>query len=116
VVIEIETPGKTVVTGGEQLSAETTHAVTQAFDYRTFLTRRFELARSHFPEFQEPECLVVIGLERELSSGQRAALTRANQGFHGLKVVGFDWILKRAESVARNVTRHLSTQGRIQVR
>ncbi len=115
-VVEIEVPGKMLVTGGLQLSAEATHAVMQALDYRSFLGRRFELARAHFPEFQEPECLVIIGLERDLTDDQRAALSRANAGYHGLRVVGFDWVLQRASAVARNVTRRLSTEGRIQVR
>jgi hypothetical protein len=60
----------------------------------------------------EPDCLVIIGLERDLTERQRAALRRANQGYHALRVAGFDWILQRAAAVARNV----ATEPRIRVR
>jgi hypothetical protein len=103
VVVEIETPGKAIVTDADQLSAHATQAIAQAADYRSFLVQRFPTAAAHFPHFSEPDCLVVIGLEGQLSDSQRAALARDNRSRTALRVVGFDWITRRAEAVARNV-------------
>lgn len=103
IVVEIETPSKMIVTGANQLSAQATQAVAQAADYRAFLVERFQTAAAHFPRFSEPDCLVVIGLESRLSGSQRAALARDNRSRSALRLVGFDWITRRAEAVARNV-------------
>jgi hypothetical protein len=106
IVVEIETPAKTLVTSGGQLSAEVTGAEQQATDYRTYLMQRFQDARLHFPKFDDPDCLVVIGLERDLEARQKAALRDANRHRHRLRIVGFDWLADRARTVASNITRH----------
>ena len=103
VVVEIEVPNKALMTGANQLSAAATQAIAQATDYRAFLVERFPLAASTFPGFTEPDCLVVIGMENQLSEEQRAALSRDNRSRNGLRVVGFDWLARRAEAVLRNV-------------
>lgn len=116
-VVEIETPSKALMTSANQLSAQATHAIAQVTAYRSFLVERFPLARSHFPRFSEPDCLVVIGLESTLSSDQRNALGRDNRSRTRLQVVGFDWIAARAEALFRNVvepkmtTRSLTARG-----
>ncbi len=74
-VVEIETPGKAVITGASQLSGRATQAVAQAADYRSFLVERFQTAAAHFPRFSKPECLVVIGMESQLSDLQRVAIS-----------------------------------------
>jgi hypothetical protein len=71
IVVEIETPAKILVTSGGQLSAEVTHAERQATDYRAYLMQRFQDARLRFPNFDDPDCLVAIGLERELDARPR---------------------------------------------
>jgi hypothetical protein len=106
IVVEIETPAKILVTSGGQLSAEATHAEQQATDYRAYLMRRFQDARLHFPNFDDPDCLVVIGVERELDGRQKAALRDAHRHRHRLRIVGFDWLADRARTVAGNITRH----------
>lgn len=103
VVVEIEVPGKSLVTGGNQLSAQATQAVTQALSYKAFLMERFPEAAKTFPEFRAPECLVVIGLESDLNAEQRTALLRENQHRGALKIVGFDWVAKRAEAISQNI-------------
>lgn len=102
-VIEIESPGKVLMTESNQLSAQATHAIAQATDYRDFLMERFPTAAAHFPRFTEPECLAVIGTESRLSCSQKSALARDNRSRAGLRVVGFDWLARRAEAVTRNV-------------
>ncbi|HET7550621.1 MAG TPA: Shedu anti-phage system protein SduA domain-containing protein [Gemmatimonadaceae bacterium] len=103
VIVEIEVPNKPLMTAGNQPSAHATHAIAQATDYRSFLMERFPTAAAHFPHFSEPECLVVIGLERTLTDEQRAALARDNRDRHRLRTVGFDWLAQRAETIAQNV-------------
>ena len=103
VVVEIETPGKALVTSGLQVSARTTQAVAQALGYRAFLVERWAEAAARFPGFQTPECLVVIGMERDLSVEQRHVLRRENEGRGGLRIVGFDWLAERARVLGRNV-------------
>jgi hypothetical protein len=80
-----------------------THAVTQAMEYKTFLMERFPEVAKTFPEFRAPERLLVIGLESMLNDKQKAALQMENLHRSGLKIVGFDWIAKRAEVVSQNI-------------
>lgn len=105
-VVEIECPNKPLVTTGGQLSADVTHAEKQATDYRNYLMQHFADARSHFPNFDDPDCLVVVGRERVLDNQRKAALRDANRHRHGIRIVGFDWLADRARVVAGNLTRH----------
>jgi hypothetical protein len=70
IVVEIERPSKVLITTGGHLSADVTHAEQQATDYRSYLIQRFTDARLHFPNFDEPECLVIAGIERTLDAKQ----------------------------------------------
>jgi hypothetical protein len=61
-VVEIETPGKKIVTQGGRLSSGVTHAEQQVNDYLRFIREnRYSLDR-HFPQIDSPSGLVVIGL------------------------------------------------------
>jgi hypothetical protein len=102
-IVEIECPGKTLVTSGLQISAHVTQALTQAMQYRAFLLERFQEAKTHFPDFRDPDCMVVIGLERELSSEQRRALLLENQNRGQIQIVGFDWLAERADRILQNM-------------
>ena len=103
VVIEIETPGKRIMARSNKLSAEATHAVAQATDYADFLRDRAATIRQSLPSFRQPECLVVIGIEGDLNEAQVRALRLDNESRHHVKVVGFDWIAKRARSTFENI-------------
>lgn len=105
-VVEIECPGKTLITAGGQISASVTHAEQQATDYRRNLIRKYPDIRLHMPDFQEPDCLVVIGLERDPNSDQLQVLHDANQSRNHLRIVGFDWLLERGRTIAANVVQH----------
>ena len=59
-----------------------------------------------FPGFSDPDCLVVVGLESNLAAEQKEVLASLNGARHRVKVVGFDWLLQRAERVAKNVSEH----------
>jgi len=114
-VVEIETPGKPLVTAANQLSAPATQAVAQATAYRSFLIERFQVAQTHFPRFSEPECLVVIGIESQLSADRQAALARENRSRAGLRIVGYDWLAHRALTIASNVVEPRLTAQSIRV-
>lgn len=102
-VIEIECPAKKLVTNGGQLTSEVTHAEQQVADYRRYLIKRFSEIEKHLPDFQEPDCLVVVGLARTLNDAQRQALHDANNGRTFTRIVGFDWLLDRARTIAANI-------------
>lgn len=104
-VIEIECPAKSLVKGG-QASAAVTHAEQQVTDYRDYLMRRHQDAIQHFPHFNDPDCLVVTGLQRELDENQMAVLTHVNRHRVRLRIAGFDWLVERARNIATNITRH----------
>lgn len=106
IIVEIECPAKKLITESTQLSAHATQAVTQVMQYRSFLMERFSEAATHFPEFQTPDCLVIIGMESSLSQEQRRALLLENQHRGSLRIVGFDWIASRAESIAKNIVEY----------
>lgn len=102
-VIEIECPAKKLVTKGGQLTSEVVHAEQQVTDYRRYLVQRFSEIEKHLPNFQEPDCLVVVGLARTLNSTQKQALYDANNGRTFTHIVGFDWLLDRARTIAVNI-------------
>ena len=102
-IVEIETPAKRLITDALQISSQATQAVTQAMQYRSFLLERSAEARTHFPEFRDPECLVVIGLEADLTDPQRRALALENENRRSLRIVGFDWLAGRAERILNNM-------------
>lgn len=104
VVVEIECPGKALITGGRQATFELTHAVSQVTDYDQFLMRKFSDLERHFPGWELPELLVVCGLEGSLDTDQRLALRNFNRGSRA-KAVGFDWLSERAKAVSNNVVR-----------
>jgi len=103
-VVEIENAEKQIITQAEQPSAYVTQAVKQVNDYRSFVGERLVEARHHFPNIHEPDALVVIGLEKSLSSSQAKALKQENHSRNKLRIVGFDWILGRSRAVLTNVT------------
>jgi Domain of unknown function (DUF4263) len=99
-VIEIENAAKPIMTQADQPSAYVTQAVRQVNDYRSFLLERLVEARHYFPHIHDPDCLVVIGLEKQLLP----SLQQENHSRSKLRIVGFDWILHRARAVLSNVT------------
>jgi hypothetical protein len=103
-IVEIETPGKQLVTQAGQMSAEATHAEKQATDYRAFLDERVVEARQHFPHYQGAECLAVIGLETLLTEQQAKSPKNANAGRHNVRIAGFDWLAKRVEAIIENIS------------
>lgn len=105
-IVEIECPGKTLITKTGHPSADVTHAEHQVTDYRTYMLSHIGTMKGVFQGFAEPDCLVVVGLEGTLAPHQREALASLNRSRHRLKVAGFDWLLQRAEQVSKNVAEH----------
>jgi Domain of unknown function (DUF4263) len=105
-IVEIETPQKPLVTRKGQLSHQVTQAEQQVTDYRRFLVRNHHAAERCFGLFDEPDCLVVIGREDHLSELHRGVLRESIKNRHRLKIVGFDWLLRRAEAIALNTVSH----------
>lgn len=109
-VVEIECPGKLLLTKAGQLSQEAVHAEKQALEYESFLSERSAEARIHFPNYRRADCLAVVGLEKNLTTELRRNLDRANGRRQNLKIVGFDWLLERARIVVSNIG-----EGKIEV-
>lgn len=103
-VVEIECPGKRLMTKGAQLSGEATHAEKQAVEYESFLSERVQEARTHFPKYRRADCLVIIGTEASLDQAQSEALERANQRRQNVRIAGFDWLEARARKLIENVS------------
>lgn len=102
-VIEIETPGKPILTSSNRISAGATHAVAQVTDYVHFLMERLSSVQQELPSFRQPDALVVVGMENLLNEQQARALRVENDSRHRVRVVGFDWLAARARGVANNV-------------
>lgn len=102
VVVEIETPIKHLVTSTNQLSASATYAVAQAAEYRRFI-ERLPAAQTHFPQIDHVACLVIVGLEKGLTTSQQQALRNFNREHSALQVVGFDWVAQRGRTVRENL-------------
>lgn len=103
-VVEIECPGKLLMTKGAQLSADATHAENQAVEYESFLSERVPEARAHFPKYRRADCLVIIGTEAGLDHAQSEALERAKQRRQNVRIAGFDWLEARARTLIENVS------------
>lgn len=103
-IVEIETPNKPLTTQAGQLTADVTHAEKQVTDYRAFLNERVGEAQKHFPHYSGADCLTVIGLENNLSPQQLRSVTNANAGRHAVRIVGFDWLAKRARAIIDNLS------------
>ena len=102
-IVEIEKPSKMLVTKSNQLASVATQAEQQALDYRAFLDERAAQARVHFRNYSSADCLTVIGLEGKLNDSQSKALRLVNENRGKSKIVGFDTLLKRSESIVQNV-------------
>jgi len=103
-IVEIECPAKSIMTLGNQLTAEATRAEKQTMDYKNFLIERLAQAQVYFRHLRDPDCLAVIGLERNLSESQRKALAYANASRHNSRIVGFDWLGDRTRAIISNMS------------
>lgn len=103
VVVEIETPSKQLLTKASQLSALATQAEQQVINYKGFLIERIRDLQHQFPNFNEPEGLVIIGLENPLLQEQKKALKEINKNRAKLTILGFDKLKERAETITQNV-------------
>ncbi|MBD2721975.1 Shedu anti-phage system protein SduA domain-containing protein [Hymenobacter armeniacus] len=103
-VVEIEKPTQAIITKAGNLSAAATHAKRQALDFRSWAIDNHLYAKNKFPEIWRPTCLVIIGLESNLTEIQKEQLRKENESTQGvLKIVGFDWLYNRAKSVFDNI-------------
>ncbi|MGJ5071268.1 Shedu anti-phage system protein SduA domain-containing protein [Bradyrhizobium oligotrophicum] len=103
IVVEIENAAKPIMTQSNQPTSYVTQAVKQANDYRAFLRERLAEAKKHFPRLDDPDSLVVIGMERTLSGPQKEALRQENYSRNKLRIVGFDELLIRSRAIISNV-------------
>jgi hypothetical protein len=106
-VVEIERPDMKIMTKAGELSADTTHAKRQALDFRDWASSNQLYAQQTYQGIGRPFCLVVIGLEHQLNNMQLKRLQQENESTQGiLKIVGFDWLLKRAKSTFDNLIKY----------
>lgn len=103
VIVEIETPNKLLITKRGQLSAATTHAISQVLEYCDYLQTHISDAASVFPGFTTASGLVVVGEESALNSKQKVILRRENESRHNINIVGFDTLADSAIEVMNNV-------------
>ena len=103
IIVEIETPAKRLVTRQYQLSAHTTHAITQVLQYQEYLRTHLTAATETFPEFTPPAGLVVVGRESSLNAGQKAVLRLENLSRPDISIVGFDTLADTAKTVTSSV-------------
>jgi hypothetical protein len=106
-VVEIERPDIRIMTAAGELSAATTHAKRQALDFRDWAASNQLYAQQTYNDINRPFCLVVIGRESELNEMQRKRLQQENESTQGiLRIVGFDWLLKRAKATFDNLIQY----------
>lgn len=106
IVVEIKKPNDLIMNKAGDLSAEATHAVRQAIEYRTWIVRNHLYVKQRFENIEEPSCLVVIGMENDLDEKQRNLLRQQNERGN-LKIVGFDWLYRRANTILDNLFNHI---------
>ena len=102
-IVEIETPGKLLVTQQRQLSADATHAISQVLQYQEYLLTHFSEAARTFPDFSRPAGLVIVGRESSLNAEQKAALRSENLSRPDIRIIGFDALADTSKAVTSNV-------------
>lgn len=106
-IIEIEKPSLQIITKNGNLSSQATHAKKQALEYREWAISNNAYAKERFSDIWRPSCLVIIGLESKLTESQKERLKQENEATQGiLKIVGFDWILNRAQATFENLIKY----------
>lgn len=106
-VVEIEKPHLPILTKSGNLSAETTHAKRQVLEYRQWTMDNYLYAKENYPGMRSPFSLVIIGMESNLTPEQKERLRQENESTQGvLKIVGFDWIYKRAKATFQNLVKY----------
>lgn len=107
VVVEIEKPTDAILNKNGDLSAKTSHAVRQALEYRDWIASNQLYAKQRFENIWRPSSLVVIGMESGLSVKHAERLKQENESRHGIvRIVGFDWLHRRAEAIQANIIKH----------
>ena len=102
IVVEIKTPATKLVTQGNRLSAATNSAVEQVYEYGRHIREQTEL-KWKMPGIEHIACVVVAGMQSELSEEQLESLRDANMRNGNVQIVGFDWLAKRARSIQENL-------------
>ncbi|MET3025336.1 Shedu anti-phage system protein SduA domain-containing protein [Flavobacterium sp. UW10123] len=106
-IIELEKPSLQIITKNGNLSSHATHAKKQALEYREWAISNNTYAKERFSDIWRPSCLVIIGLESKLTESQKVRLKQENESTQGiLKIVGFDWILNRAQATFENLIKY----------
>lgn len=106
-IIEMEKPSLQIITKNGNLSSPATHAKKQALEYREWAISNNSYAKGKFTDIWRPTCLVIIGLESKLTESQKERLKQENESTQGiLKIVGFDWILNRAQATFENLIKY----------
>jgi hypothetical protein len=116
IVVEIEKPSDPILTQRGDLSAQATHAIRQAIEYRDWLISNHLYVKGRFEGILRPVCLVVIGMESSLNEDQKLRLWQENESRHGiLRVVGYDWLYTRSKSIFNNIVNNtLNRHSRIE--
>jgi hypothetical protein len=100
---EVRTPGEAIMARDGHLSRAALNARARLMSYMDRLARHSGASRYVLPDLGEPNGLVLIGLERSLSTDERDALYRANASCRRVRVVGYDSLLQRSDTIARNM-------------
>ena len=101
-IVEIKKPTTSLVTADGRISAEVNAALEQVEGYVRYMRKLPELD-SLLPRIDNLECLVVAGVEANLSETQVQALRNANSRNATLRTVGYDWLARRAQAINDNL-------------
>ena len=102
-VVEIETPGKRLLTNDGQWAGDARHAQQQVQDYLTNFAEGSE-GPEEMQRRRHARGLAVVGLERALSEEQRRQFARNKWHLHqNIDIVGFDWLAIRARNILKNM-------------
>jgi Domain of unknown function (DUF4263) len=105
VTVEIEKPHDLLFTRSDDFTTGFNHAVGQVIDFQGWVARNIAYARTHLPQIENSDGLVVIGRRQDMSDAQRGKLRRWCTNSRHIDVITFDDLAVRARTLDASLRR-----------
>jgi hypothetical protein len=103
VLIEIEKSTKKLYNKNGDPSADLTHAIKQAEDWRRWVQENISYARQTLPNIIDPNCWVILGRRKDLTHQDASALKRKNLDNQHIIIYTYDDLLNNLKITLKNL-------------
>jgi hypothetical protein len=103
VLIEIEKSTKKLYNKNGDPSADLTHAIKQAEDWRRWIHENISYARQTLPNITDPNCWVILGRRKDLTYQDTGALKRMNLDNQHITIFTYDDLINNLKIILKNL-------------